>query len=906
MKREHAFSLFVLLLYFFQTLNLNAQCPPAGFPPMGGDCSTAPVVCEDLDGFCGTLGFDDNPQIFPGCPNNVLNNDDWLSFYADTTFIAILITPTNCFSGPNLGMQGAIYDSSCSGFAMSTQCNCTEAPFILSSSDFVVGQLYQLMLDGCAGSFCDYDIEILTGSTTAPPAAAPDINGPSNVCFGSVNTYHTNSTNLIEWSVSDSSVAQIIGANEGSAIAVQWISEGAVEICATASNFCDTAEATTCLSVVSESIDTTTLFYEKCPFSCVTCAGQTFCMPGTYEIALTATNGCDSVIICVVNDLPVNTPIDLGQVELCGPATFEICPGTILFDSGIYTLTCQDSLGCDIQVSVNLAIFNPEADIAPPPLLPENGTVLLNGTASAFNGMAPGATTSFSWTGPGITSLANDAFIFVDIPGTYCLTVAMQRNGTECSDTVCVEVLSSGCALPNPPIINGADTVCPGDVRKYTVTADSLPNPDTLIWVNGDLPFSLIHPDTIQVQWDSIGIFNLGAIAQDSCGQSDTTFFEVSVFDVPQVQDDQVFFICPGDSIDLDAGAGFASYSWSNGDTAQIISLSGPGQFFVTVTNGAGCTAEIAITALQAPSPTSILPPEVGSCEGETLFLKALQGFDHYLWNTGDTTVGIFIDSSGLYSVTVTSSEGCTYTGSSDVAIYTVTPFDLGPDFSICAGDTAVLDAGPGHDFYEWNSGENTQTIEVTEAGNYSVLETTPEGCTASDEINIDFFPQPQIDLGPDTSICSTGLPYDLMPDSSFSSYLWQDNSTATTYTITDTGFYEITLIVADTNGCQGFDTVIIDAQICNAVFENKLKGELTFQPNPAQDFTQLIFTDFDLGFYEMEIFDTNGKMIQSSSLAILAKKQTHPVGLKDFSKGIYFVKIFSENGMTVKRLIIQ
>ena len=46
--------------------------------------------------------------------------------------------------------------------------------------------------------------------------------------------------------------------------------------------------------------------------------------------------------------------------------------------------------------------------------------------------------------------------------------------------------------------------------------------------------------------------------------------------------------LCAGDSILLDAGAGYDNYSWSTGDTSQTIYASNSGSYSVTVGDGVG------------------------------------------------------------------------------------------------------------------------------------------------------------------------------------------------------------------------------------------------------------------------------------------------------------------------------
>jgi hypothetical protein len=90
-----------------------------------------------------------------------------------------------------------------------------------------------------------------------------------------------------------------------------------------------------------------------------------------------------------------------------------------------------------------------------------------------------------------------------------------------------------------------------------------------------------------------------------------TTTYICSVFDGTITVADQILItvnplpvtyigvdstICLGDSVILDAGAGFASYIWSTGETTQTIKAMTAGEYSVVVTNEFTCTGSDAMT----------------------------------------------------------------------------------------------------------------------------------------------------------------------------------------------------------------------------------------------------------------------------------------------------------------------
>ena len=113
--------------------------------------------------------------------------------------------------------------------------------------------------------------------------------------------------------------------------------------------------------------------------------------------------------------------------------------------------------------------------------------------------------------------------------------------------------------------------------------------------------------------------------------------------------------ICPGTATTLCAPVGLAAYSWSNGSTAQCISVTQPGTYIVTVTAVGGCTSTCNITLTMATAPIS---GSSSICSGGSTQLCSVAGASSYSWSTGATTQCITVSTAGTYSVT-TCINGC-------------------------------------------------------------------------------------------------------------------------------------------------------------------------------------------------------------------------------------------------------
>ncbi|MCD4788518.1 MAG: choice-of-anchor L domain-containing protein, partial [Bacteroidales bacterium] len=135
------------------------------------------------------------------------------------------------------------------------------------------------------------------------------------------------------------------------------------------------------------------------------------------------------------------------------------------------------------------------------------------------------------------------------------------------------------------------------------------------------------------------------------------------------------------------------------------------------------------------PSPDIDLGPDsVMICMGDTLILNAGGGYLGYLWQDGSEDSTYMVTQTGNYAVLVTGPGGCT--GSDEIYVEVSEVYvNLGPDTTICIGDTLILDAGSGYSSYLWQDNSTGQVYFATETGYYWVEVTNEDGCAAIDSL---------------------------------------------------------------------------------------------------------------------------------------------------------------------------
>src|SRR5690554_3583593 len=196
--------------------------------------------------------------------------------------------------------------------------------------------------------------------------------------------------------------------------------------------------------------------------------------------------------------------------------------------------------------------------------------------------------------------------------------------------------------------------------------------------------------------------------------------------------------ICIGENLTLTPETNVpVNYLWNTGSTNSNLVVTNPGWYKVDV-EALSChnTDSIYVSVLDL---SFDLPPDTTICLGASILIDPqLSPGLNYTWNTGSTAVSILTDTAGIYQLSV-DSIGCSAQSQMEVSILDLT-FSLGPDSTICDGESITL--SPGNfigNSYLWSDNSTGNHLTVDTAGVYA-LEISKDGCSANDEVEISIF----------------------------------------------------------------------------------------------------------------------------------------------------------------------
>lgn len=294
----------------------------------------------------------------------------------------------------------------------------------------------------------------------------------------------------------------------------------------------------------------------------------------------------------------------------------------------------------------------------------------------------------------------------------------------------------------------------------------------------------------------------------DLCGVQTQQCVDVNIVNFPVIDAGNDTSFCTGGSVELNASitASDNDIIWTtsngnmvNGSQSSSPLVNEPGTYTITVTTTeANCSASDDIVVTENTTPVIDLDSPIFLCPDSTVVLDAGAGWQNILWNTSATSQTITVNSPGNYTATVTENN-CSASSTILVTQVNVPDINMGEDITACQGAAVVLDAGA---IVNWSTGQQSASINVKANGTYACTYTN-QGCSASDEILVNFEIPPSIEIGSDIALC----PGESAVLSINTEGLWSTGEFASSITVTEEDNYTVTV---DDGICSVSDNVAV------------------------------------------------------------------------------------------------
>lgn len=475
----------------------------------------------------------------------------------------------------------------------------------------------------------------------------------------------------------------------------------------------------------------------------ITTANRSGVPAGTYNVTVTDANGCSNTASAVINTyIPMtasHTQVNnncygdsIGSINLTvnnglAPFGFTWSNGAVTEDlsnlkADTYTVTVSDNNGCSITRNANIT----------QPSFP----IYLNGTVSdatcggynngSINVSVSGGVSPYTFVWNDAVAAQNRTNLAA---GSYSVTL-IDNNGCQASNSYTV-------AAPAPIAIvaSTSNAACNGAATGSI----------TLTVTGGNAPYTYSWNDAVTTQNRAniaAGAYQVTVTDNHSCSATaSATITQPTALSVaPTVTN----VSCNGSAtgsivLNVTGGTGAYSFRWNNAATTQNRSNIAAGNYSVTVTDAANCTAAATATITQPASLTATRTITGVTCYGYNngamrINVNGGSAPYTYLWNDGDTAQNRTNLLAGTYNATITDANGCNTTISGTINQPAQVSVTISKTNSTCTtgGNMTVTVATGGIKTYLWSTGSTSATISNLQPGTYTVTARYGNSCTTT------------------------------------------------------------------------------------------------------------------------------------------------------------------------------
>ncbi|WP_157262465.1 Ig-like domain-containing protein [Pedobacter sp. PACM 27299] len=429
---------------------------------------------------------------------------------------------------------------------------------------------------------------------------------------------------------------------------------------------------------------------------------------GTYTLKVSA-NGCTSEAsadaVITVHPVPVKPDVTIAEREFCEGGhtllTSSSSTGNQWYKDGIAiagatnpTLEVSESGTYTVKVTSNGCTSEASADavirVHPVPVKPDVTIAEREFCEGSHTILTSSSSTGNQWYKDGIAVAgATNPTLEVSESGTYTLKVS--ANG--CTSDASADAVITVHSIPNTPTISATEReFCEGG---HTLLTSSTTQGNQ--WYKDGIAIAGATNPTLEVSQS--GIYTV-KVTLNTCSSQASIAIKITVNPIPAAPtitatNHAVF--CEGGNVVLTSSENNGNQWYKNGilipgATGKNYTATTPGDYSLNFTNSNGCASPISlatpVTEVQYPEQPQISPSnETTFCEGRVVILSSSENIGNQWYKNGILIPGATgktysVSEIGIYTVTVTNTEGCTSAVSATTTV-TVSPVPKGFDDTV-------------------------------------------------------------------------------------------------------------------------------------------------------------------------------------------------------------------------------
>ncbi|HEV8081007.1 MAG TPA: T9SS type A sorting domain-containing protein [Chitinophagaceae bacterium] len=480
--------------------------------------------------------------------------------------------------------------------------------------------------------------------------------------------------------------------------------------------------------------------------------------------------------------------------------------------------------------------------------------------------------------------------------------------------------------------IGNAQTVTPTVTGSYSVTGTATNNPcpatTTVNVIVNQLPlvgfnqpqYSLCSTQNAVITVTGAASYNIGpgpvytftlsnpsnsytlqVIGYSSAGCQNTGSVAINVFPNPVIVAPSGT-TCMGSPVTLTA-TGANTYTWSTGAFTDTITVN-PTSFTTYAVMGAdlnGCTNSQYTSVFVYSVPTLAVNASPSTiCYGNSTYLT-VSGSSTYTWSNGSNSTAFSITPTVSTVYTVSSfNSPCVVSKTIAVTVTTNTSIAI-TNTNICIGNSATLYAS-GINSYSWSTGSNNPSITITPTATtaYTLTGTDINGCVGTTVSTVTLNPLPTLTVSSTAPILCVGQ-LAVLTASGANTYTWVNLATGPSINVIPSTNTTYTIIGKDANNCVNSTTFTQSVTICTGMENLTLNqsSSIKIYPNPSKGIFN-ISCDCICDNSTLEVYNTLGQIIFKQKI----NSKNAEVDISQYAAGLYYLKVKTENGEEVIKII--